>query len=207
MPRDDEQAQPGQTPEPDQVIALVRACEAGDRRAWNELVARYSGLVYAIARAHGLREDQCDDIAQSTFAALVRHLRTIRDPLALPAWLSQTTRRACWRVVEYERRSGFVQQTDNDDSGRNLAVLRSAQPDSQQALDVIASIESSHRVRLALDELGGKCRELLRALFVETDRPDYEAVSRRLSMPVGSIGPTRNRCLGKLAHLLEDAQG
>jgi RNA polymerase sigma factor (sigma-70 family) len=183
-------------------VELLQRCARGDQRAWSRVIAMYSGLVYAIARQHGLREDQCDDIAQTVFAALLRGIGSIRDAQALPAWLSQTTRRACWRVVERERKDrARTMSTDSEDQG--LAhVLRNTGEDGREAREVLLSIEDAHRVRLALDELGGRCRELLRALFVESDRPDYAVIAQRLSMPVGSIGPTRNRCIGKLAQLM-----
>jgi RNA polymerase sigma factor (sigma-70 family) len=186
------------------VVELLRRCGEADQRAWSRVVGMYSGLVYAIARQHGLREDQCDDIAQLVFSALLRGLKSIRDAQALPAWLSQTTRRACWRVVERERKQNARAASldgGDDDSGL-VHVLRNAGTDSREAREVLLSIEDAHRVRLALDELGGRCRELLRALFVESNRPDYDLIAQRLSMPVGSIGPTRNRCISKLAELL-----
>jgi RNA polymerase sigma factor (sigma-70 family) len=194
---------PPQSHDP-QVVQLLQRCAEGDQRAWSRVVAMYSGLVYAIARQHGLREDQCDDIAQTVFAALLRSLRSIRDAQALPAWLSQTTRRACWRVVERERKH-IARTASIDASGEESGLvhtLRHAGEDSREAREVLLSIEDAHRVRLALDELGGRCRELLRALFVETARPDYDMIAQRLAMPLGSIGPTRNRCLAKLADLL-----
>lgn len=191
------------------VSDLLRRCAEKDQRAWSRLIAMYSGLVYAIARQHALREDQCDDIAQLVFSALLRSVGSIRDARALPAWLSQTTRRACWRVVERERKEHArtsALDASGDESGL-VHVLCHTGEDSREAREVLLSIEEAHRVRLALDELGGRCRELLRALFVETDRPEYELIARRLSMPVGSIGPTRNRCIAKLAELLGESSG
>jgi RNA polymerase sigma factor (sigma-70 family) len=183
------------------VALLLDACKQGDQRAWSKLIGLYGGLVYGVARKHGLAEHACDDIAQVVFASLLRSLASIREPAALPGWLTMTTRRACWRLVQRQRtqqqREGAA--TGNEHEADNVLL---AAGDTPEASTLLATIERAHAVRLALDELGGRCRELLRALFLETAKPDYTAIGHRLDMPVGSIGPTRNRCLAKLAELL-----
>ena len=175
---------------------FLEACAAGDALAWSTLLRTHAKLVYAVARAHGLEEDQCDDVAQTVFATLLRHAASIRDQEALPAWLAQTTRRLCWRIVQRQRRETAAQHAAHES-------LSNTPQDSPEAAAVLARFEDAHRVTLALDELGGRCRELLRAIFFESDKPDYDRIAERLSMPRGSIGPTRARCLGKLAELLD----
>lgn len=49
----------------------------------------------------------------------------------------------------------------------------------------------------AFGGLTGRCRELLRVLMAAPP-PSYEEVATALGMPVGSIGPTRARCLQRL---------
>jgi RNA polymerase sigma factor (sigma-70 family) len=153
--------------------------------------------VYSIARQHDLAEDQCDDVAQFVFTQLLKYAGSIRDGAALPAWLAQTTRRACWKLVARLRR--------DDARLREMPHMAASDPAARDAAAdaMLTATEQAHRVRAALDELGGRCRDLLRALFVESTSPDYDAMGRRLGMPVGSIGPTRVRCLAKLAALLE----
>ncbi|MFN7021246.1 MAG: RNA polymerase sigma factor [Phycisphaerales bacterium] len=169
---------------------LLERCRLGDRAAWNVLVERFSGLVYAIARAHGFDEPTCDDVAQTVFAALARGLHGIKNGQALPGWISTTAKRECWRVAALARRS------------RTLA--RAEVTDSDGIEERLEAVERAQRVREALRELGGRCEQLLRALFLADGEPDYQAVSKRLGMPIGSIGPTRIRCLAKLANLLEE---
>lgn len=180
---------------------LVR-CQQGDQAAWSRLVRLYSGLVYSIARHHDLPEDRCDDIAQLVFTSLLKHVGNIRDAVALPAWIGQTTRRACWRMIERLRREQATLR-DVEQSANPLCASDAA---STEVASLLSRIEQAHAVRRALDELGGRCLELLRALFVEVSTPDYDAIGRRLGMPVGSIGPTRVRCLAKLATILEAQQ-
>lgn len=169
---------------------LLERCRLGDRAAWGVLVERFSGLVYATARAHGFDEPTCDDIAQTVFAALARSLHGIKSGLALPGWITTTTRRECWRVAALARRS------------RTLARPEVTDPDSIE--ERLEAVERAQRVREALRELGGRCEQLLRALFLADGEPDYQSVAVRMGMPVGSIGPTRIRCLAKLAKLLDD---
>ena len=181
---------------------LLARCQSGDQSAWKRVVQMLAGLVYSIARHHELPEDRCDDIAQLVFTALLKHVGNIKEPAALPAWLAQTTRRACWRMIQRLRREeASVRQMEQ--AANPLIALG---VETTEASGILNRLEQAHNVRLALDELGGRCRELLRALFVDSAVPDYDAIGRRLDMPIGSIGPTRVRCLAKLAAILEAEQ-
>lgn len=168
---------------------LVQRCLAGDQRAWSALIDTYAGVVYAVARAHRLDEATADDVAQTVFARLARSLPTLEEPQALAGWLATTARRECWRLLRIDQ--------------RDRKAVRHA-PTEAELDDAMRSIESAARVREALVELGGRCQELLTALFLSASPPDYEAISRSLGLPVGSIGPTRARCLAKLARILRE---
>lgn len=164
---------------------LFVRCLAGDNAAWDRVISAHAPLVYAVARAQGLKEDQCDDVAQSVFSALVRRIASIRDAQALPAWLITSTKREAWRV----RRASVKLQPGE------------AEPDHQNESS-LDKLESVHQVRRALEELGGRCKELLTLLFLADGSPDYQVISQTLEIPVGSIGPTRARCLAKLAEMM-----
>jgi RNA polymerase sigma factor (sigma-70 family) len=170
---------------------LIERCRAGDQRAWATLIDRYAGLVYAIARAHRLPEDACDDVAQVVFANLARSLDGLREAQALAAWVSTTTRRECWRLGRARARQRQVAQV----LAQQGAGLEAEPP-------ATVHLEDAHRVRLALEELGGRCQALLQALF-GAGTADYQRLAEQLGMPVGSIGPTRQRCLAKLASILD----
>jgi RNA polymerase sigma factor (sigma-70 family) len=165
---------------------LIRACQQGQQAAWNELVDRYGRLVYSIARRYGLGESDADDVVQVVFTTVFRRLEQLRDQTRLSAWLITTTHRECWRV---RRRSREYTSMDQ---------IESAAPDP----DLVEQLERQHIVRQALEELGGKCRELLTALFLEPGQPAYERIAEKLDMKVGSIGPTRARCFEKLQPIL-----
>ncbi len=174
---------------------LVARSLAGDDRAWRELVDRYKRLVYSIPRRYRLPDDQCDDVFQSVFASLLRHLSKVRDAESLPKWMITTTYRECWRQArENKAAPGTL------DSARSADAPDPAAPPDAQA----EHWERQHLVDQALRRLGGRCEKLLRAIFLDPSRPSYTTISERLGMPVGSIGPVRARCLAKLLELLPD---
>ncbi|MEZ6243105.1 MAG: sigma-70 family RNA polymerase sigma factor [Phycisphaerales bacterium] len=169
---------------------LVARCLAGEDGAWSTLIDRYARLVYSIPARHGLSRQDSDDVFQDVWALAVKHLNTLRDGQTVAAWLITTTQRETWRVLR----------------------KRTPTPTSEAA-EVEAEIgthaefellEGRQRLREALARLGEPCRALLEALFRE-DRPSYDVIAEQLSMPRGSIGPTRARCLHKLTELVEEA--
>ena len=169
---------------------LVRACLDGDQRAWEELVDRYGRLVYANHRRMGFSEADADDSFQSVFAPLLRHLPNLRDRTRLSAWLITTTRRERWRFGRTAPRQDDLDNALPDDAEAPLAEIERG--------------EREQAVRQAMRRLDGRFRDLLTALFLEPAAPAYEAIGARLGMPVGSIGPTRARCLRKLETLLRE---
>ena len=171
--------------------SLVKRCSAGDARAWRELVDRYAGYVMAIGRASRLPEDVCEDVAQITFAALARHIASVRDDRAIASWLQTTATRESWKAARRRRREAPADMTD---------VATDEDPTR------LEDVEAHQRLREAMGEMGGRCRDLLRALYYRTDEADYARIASDLGIPVGSIGPTRRRCLEKLARLLSGAE-
>jgi RNA polymerase sigma factor (sigma-70 family) len=175
-------------------MELVACCRAGDQRAWAQLVDEFSPLVYSIPLRSGLSREEAEDIVQTVFALLVRKLDSIEDPQALPKWISVTTQRACWREIRSGRarrdRESSVAPADPSHSIENAA-------DAEHQAEII---------RIALSEIGDRCERLLRVLFGGSGGkgPAYERVSEATSMPIGSIGPTRARCLKRLTQQLQD---
>lgn len=170
---------------------LVGRCLSGDARAWEALVRRHERLVYAVARSYRLDEDDLADVFQEVFAALVRGLPRLRDPRTLVRWLSSTTDRIALATALRRRREQALT------GGEPEAAERLPDPGPAAGED-LETLEEQALVRLALGDLAGRCRDLLGALYYEDPAPSYGEISRRLRLPVGSIGPTRARCLEKL---------
>ena len=188
-------------PPADDDATLVARCRQGDSSAWNALVMRYQRLVYAIVRRMGDDEHAAADVFQTVFSRLLQHLPKLADPSRLQAWIVTTAKREA--LLQRRRAQRTVSMHRSGDDGE-------AAPDWEPADDAdgpeqqLDDLQQLHAVRLALDRMDERCRNLLGLLFNDADeRVPYDEVARRLGLPVGSIGPTRARCLGKLRGLLE----
>lgn len=168
--------------------ALIAACSSGDADAWEELIRRYRRLIYSIPFASGLGADEADDVFQRVAIVLVESVGKIRDAQSLPAWIVTTTRRECWALRRQASRSRSFEEGEAE-------AMPAEAPDVAEAIDRVAA---EHAVQVALGKLGEPCRGLLTALYVEEPTPSYEEIARRLGRPIGSLGPTRSRCLEKL---------
>jgi RNA polymerase sigma factor (sigma-70 family) len=185
--------------------ALVSRCRRGEGAAWEALVHRYQRLVFAIVRRVGLDEHAADDVFQTVFARLVVHLARIADPQRLQAWIVTTAKRETLLALRRGQRT--VSMTRADDPGDETAEFDIAD-DAPLPEDTLAALQQQDLVRRALDRMDARCRELLLLLFREDDdKLPYEEVARRLGLSVGSIGPTRARCLSKLRGLVDPAAG
>lgn len=172
---------------------LVMAAQEHDDAAWAELVARHSGLLASIARDYRMSPSDASDAVQSAWLRLLEHLERIEDPECVTAWLATTTRRECLRLIALRRRTVLA--------GQDVGLLeqRDATPDPTARL---LAEEDAVVVREALDQLPQRWRRLMELLMADPPTP-YEEISRRLPIPIGSIGPTRRRCLQRLRVMVE----
>lgn len=175
-------------PEGPRVVDLVARAREGDAGAWGQLVNRYAPLVWSICRQFRLQDAECEDVGQTVWLALVETLPQLREPAALPGWLATTTRRECLRVVEASRKwHARTTQIETEIPDEGLLPL------DQGVL--VEELEAA--LRGAFAQLEPQCQQLL-ALLMQTPRLSYAEISARLDMPIGSIGPTRARCLNRL---------
>lgn len=170
----------------EEVASLARAAAAGDQRAWERLVEEFSGLVWAVARAHRLSRSDAADVAQTTWLRLVEHLGRIKDPGRLGGWVATTARRECLRVLRTAART-----VPADDE-----VLEREPSETTVDADLLLA-ERDAALWQAFDRLPARDQALLR-LLVADPTPSYEEIGAALDMPIGSIGPTRARCLERL---------
>jgi RNA polymerase sigma factor (sigma-70 family) len=188
---------------------IVQRCLNGDASAWQELVHRYANLVHSVPVRYGLTPMEVDDIGQDVFFILAQSLHQIDDPERLPSWLITTARRATWRVLQKRDREQLIESVHTEDL--ETVPSDSVSPVTGQALATSSpSIEElvdgwiyQEALTQGLQRLEDRCQQLLRLLFLDREEPSYEEISARLQMPLGSIGPTRNRCLRKLRSILE----
>lgn len=174
----------------EETAELIERCLRGDAAAWRAFVDRHTRLVWSVIRRHRLDDADGEDVHQSVFAAAISHLPALRDSARVVAWLATTARRECWRTMR--RR----------DRARSGEVPEHLAEPGDGAADGLESLERRQIVRESLEELGGRCQRLLEALFSAPGEPSYPVIAEQLDMPVGSIGPTRARCLGRLSEIL-----
>jgi len=183
-------------PDPDQdsVAALVGSAADGEQWAWQELLSRFSGLIASVGWRYGLSSADVSELQQTTWLRLVENIDRIRQPERVGGWLATTARRESLQIL---RRAGRyttgVEQV--------LAALPNETEDDPDAGPV--ALELAAAVKAAWGRLKPRCQELLSLLITDEAMP-YRDLSTLLSMPIGSIGPTRARCLEHLRRLVAE---
>jgi RNA polymerase sigma factor (sigma-70 family) len=166
---------------------LVQAAAAGDRQAWDHVVDRFSGLLWSVAAGYRLSHADAADVLQTTWLKLLENLGNLRDPERVGAWLATTARRECQRAL---RRVDRVMPVGDE---RELEPEGAGPPPPET---LVLESERDRALWDAFAQLSERCQRLLRIVVVIS--PPYEEAAAALEMPVGSIGPTRARCLARL---------
>jgi RNA polymerase sigma factor (sigma-70 family) len=169
----------------------VRRAAAGEQQAWRELVEEFEGLVAAVARAHRLSRADAADVAQTTWLRLAENLDRLQDPARVAGWLATTARRECLRTIRVGARELPDEQPQEPAVAYTTGVDR-------PMLDA----ERDAELWSAFERLPARDQALLQML-VSDPQPSYEQIGLSLGMPIGSIGPTRGRALGRLRRELE----
>lgn len=167
---------------------------AGDAAGLDDLVALMTPVLWHVVRAYRLPPDAAEDVVQTAWLALVRRRTTIMDPAAVGGWLTTTARREAWRVAKAGQSAVPVEDE----------VLASRLPADRSAEATAVEADTRARLWAVIDALPERCQRLLRVVAFER-RPDYQSLASDLGMPIGSIGPTRGRCLAKLRVALVQA--
>jgi RNA polymerase sigma factor (sigma-70 family) len=173
---------------------LVRSAAGGERTAWEALVQEFTPMIWAVARAHRLHQADAADVAQTTWLRLVEHLGQLQDPTRVGAWLATTARRECLRVLREGEREVLVGEEGPEGASAELPPG-----------DELLLTERDDALRASFSRLRASDQALLRLLAAEP-RPAYEEIAAALGIPIGSIGPTRQRALARLRDEL-DRQG
>ena len=177
--------------EPSEVAGAVRRAAGGDQGAWDAIVHSFSGLVWSVANGHRLGPADTAEVLQTTWLRLLENLDRIREPERLGGWLATTARREALRML---RLRGRELPTD-DEHVFTREPARGPTPE-----EAVLDRDRDRRLWRAFNRLPDRCRELLNLVVVL--RPPYAEVAAIMQIPVGSIGPTRARCLERLRRLL-----
>lgn len=173
---------------------LVRQAARGDRGAWERLVDQYSRLLWATTRDFRLAENDAADVVQGTWLRLLEHIDRIEYPERIGSWLATTARHECLRHLAAGKRV-MVVQDDHDAFKADVGH----QPDVDERL---LADERAQAVRDALSTLPSRSQRLLELLMADPPA-SYTEISDQLGLPIGSIGPTRGRCLERLRLVLQ----
>ncbi len=185
--------------ETEELTQVVRAAATGDRTAWESIVKRYTGLVWAVARSYRLDRFDAEDVAQTTWEKLAHSLGSLREPEHVGAWLATTTRREALRVLQVRAKAlpggdlGWIGTDRAEDTSPETLVVEETEAGERAAL--------ARRAWEATRHLSESCQQLLRILMASPP-PSYVEAAAALGRPIGYIGPSRRRCLDQLRVLL-----
>ena len=176
-----------------EIVGWVRQAATGDLQAWNRLVSQYSRLIWSITVSFKLAESDAADVVQTTWMRLIEHIDRIEQPARIGAWLASTARNECLRHVAARKRIVLVDEDVEFDG------VDQHGPEVDEGL---LARERARDVREAMSHLPAQWQQLMELLM--SDPPvSYAEISDQLGLPIGSIGPTRGRCLAKLRVLLD----
>lgn len=174
---------------------LLRRCRQGDESAWEEVVATYKRTVFSIPLNFGLTFEEAADIFQQTLISLVDNLEKLRPDSNLGAWLAIVAKRHSLHRLRKRKREPVGATEDIGQSNQFLGIA---------AQDASVDLEQMQAINQGLNQIGQRCRDLLIALYFDTRQPSYEEIAERMNIAVGSVGPTRGRCLERLKEVLSD---
>ena len=177
------------------VARLLLRIGDGDPAAWDELLRRYSKLVYTTVRSFRLQEADALDAIQMTWLRFAENAHRVQFPERLGAWLTTTARRECLRILRQAKL-----RPDFTDVMCETVSEPSAGPE-QRAIDA----HTTETLQKLINELSPRRRALLRALFTD-EHYSYAEAARITGIPLGGIGPTRARALEQLREKLDQHQ-
>ena len=176
---------------------LIRDCRSGSQTAWDELVARYQRLIFAIPRRAGLSDEQSADVFQDVFLTLFEKLDEIQQPEKIRSWIVTTAKFKTWATVRGSK--GMYSPESDEEMEREMANIADAAP---LADDMLIELEQQHLIRTALKVLEERCQKIISMLYLRQSPAAYSEVAAEIGVGETSISPMRSRCLKKLEKLL-----
>jgi RNA polymerase sigma factor (sigma-70 family) len=161
--------------------------------AWSLLVNRLTPMLRSVAHRYRLGDDDVQEAVQETWAKCFQTLKRLRRPAALPGWLATTCHREAMGIL---RRDGRCVPTADDalDAAGSLSPTRSGDP--RDPVEAVLDGELLTLLGESVAQLPERQRLLIDALVQHDGR--YDRISATLEIPIGSIGPTRQRAIVQL---------
>jgi RNA polymerase sigma factor (sigma-70 family) len=186
------------------LTSLVAGAIDGHPDAWSALVTRLERVVWKSVNMMTFDHEARDDAFAATWLRLAERLDTIREPEKLPGWLATTACNEVRQIIRQRSRQQTMQgaewATSTGGVGDLLDTLAGDEGDHSRGMQLA---ESRRDVRAAFGRLDAQCREIITVLVLADPPVPYEQASERLGRPIGSLGPSRRRCLQKMKSLLE----
>jgi RNA polymerase sigma factor (sigma-70 family) len=176
---------------------LIRDCRNGSQSAWDQLVARYQRLIFAIPRRAGLSDEQAADVFQEVFLTLFEKLDEIQQPEKIRSWIVTTAKFKTWATVRGSK--GMYSPETDEEMEREMANLADTTP---LADEMLIELEQQHLIRAALKLLEERCQKIISMLYLRTSASTYSEVASAVGVGETSVSPMRSRCLKKLEKLL-----
>jgi RNA polymerase sigma factor (sigma-70 family) len=171
---------------------LLRACVRGEDPAWRLFLERYGDLISSVPLTMGATRADAEEIFQNTVPAIVERLGTLRDPARIVAWICEIARRQTLYDFRKRRREAL---------GEDDALI--SEPDPTAGSDaLLESLQAGQLIKNSLLSIQSRCRDLSKSLYLDDPTPAYKEIAASLGIPIGSIGPTRARCLKALREAL-----
>jgi len=177
---------------------LAEGLARGEETAWRVFLRNYGRLIFAVVNRFASSPEERDDLFQDACLAVLKGAHTLRDPDRMASWLYRTAFRLCVDAHRRRRPECGVDDPEALQAGERLPAPFPLPDHELVRLEEVATLLD------AFDRLDPECRNLLNCLYLEPEKPSYRQISSRLGMPIGSIGPTRARCLEKARRLYEE---
>ncbi len=177
--------------------SFVRRLKAKDEGAWAELVREFGSLVYGISARLGLKGEEREDHFQGTFLAALRGIGSLEDPARLAGWLARVAYTQAVDILRRRKGEASLDELERTDAVEGLVDR------AEGALERLERVDEAARLLDGLASLDERCRRLLEELYLKDPGRQYAEIARVLGIPIGSIGPTRARCLQKLRRWLK----
>jgi RNA polymerase sigma factor (sigma-70 family) len=191
----------------DALDALVAGALGGDGAAWDALVVRLERVVWKAVNMMTSDREVRDDAFAATWLRLAERLDTIREPHKLPGWLTTTATNEVRQIVR-QRHRGHVSLTESWSSSTGSGdLIHTLAADVGEHSDGLVADERRRAVRAAFGRLDEPCREIITVLVLADPPLPYDEASELLDRPIGSLGPSRRRCLDKMKSLLDHTPG
>lgn len=179
------------------VSEYVQAAAEGDAEAWAALVDRFADPVWSVTRAFRLGREDAADVSQTTWMRLAEHINRLRDPGALGGWLVTTARRECLAVLRHHQRQVAVADLNQERPDRDEGELPGG---------ALLLREQADELWSAFTCLPPASQLLLRLLFADPPL-SYREIAAATGIRIGSIGPSRARCLARLRERVSASNG